>query len=122
MNRVAHPEANERPLEAFTHHWRRMHDQAAELAALAGLAQEPHSDALATFPERLFECGADKRALAWQGVDDIDAMLQPGLVALRTIAARGQSAGVPAMALWREFYRAREAVLALADANWDRAA
>ena len=41
-------------------------------------------------------------------------MLQPGLFALRAIAARGQDTTAPALALWREFHALRSALLALA--------
>lgn len=40
-------------------------------------------------------------------------MLQPGLAALRAMAARRQDTTAPAIALWREFHAYRNTLLAL---------
>ncbi|WP_354144922.1 hypothetical protein [Altererythrobacter litoralis] len=52
--------------------------------------------------------------LASDGIADLDAILRPGLVSLRTIRARGQDATAPALALWREFHALRTGLLSLA--------
>ncbi|MEL7445298.1 MAG: hypothetical protein AAGK02_05725 [Pseudomonadota bacterium] len=101
--------------EAFAIRWKRLHADAAELADQAGLAAEPLEGELAHFPALLYGQADWSIDLAWQSVDDIDAMMQPGLTALRTIAARGQDVTAPALALWREFHTARNAVMALVE-------
>ena len=50
-------------------------------------------------------------------MDDVDAVLQPGLTALRLIASRGSDTTAPALALWREFYFARTGLLAMCPAS-----
>ena len=93
--------------------WHDLHQTAENLAGLAKLAPAPFDDRVAAFGELLGNANDWQRDLARQGVEDIDAMLRPGLAALGTVTARGQDASVPAQALWREFHHAREAVLAL---------
>ncbi len=102
-----------KPLSELTRQWRALHEQAAELAQLAQLSPEPFEGDVADFPVAIGEAGPAQIGLAWQSIEDIDAMMQPGLTALRTITARGQNANVPALALWREFHSARSSVLAL---------
>lgn len=81
---------------------------------MAALSEEELSGDLARFPQDIAAIGGARLALAQDALNDIDAMLQPGLCALRAIAARGQDATAPALALWREFHAARSALLALA--------
>jgi len=61
----------------------------------------------------LDEASEWQRQMASQGIEDIDAMMRPGLTAIATITQRGADVQAPAMTLWREFHHAREAVLAL---------
>ncbi len=101
--------------EALAQRWEELHAQAAELAELAAIAPESFGKGLACFPERFEAASQWQRELVWQGIEDIDAMMQPGLTALRTIALRDQAVTAPALALWREFFCARNAVLALVE-------
>ncbi len=110
MRRAA---ATPKPQAQFAQNWRHLHDQAGEVAELAELSGEKFEGEIAAFPGNLSDAGKTAQELAWQGIEDIDAMLQPGLTALRTITARGQDASVPALALWREFHCARGAMLRL---------
>ncbi|MEM7701310.1 MAG: hypothetical protein AAF251_05180 [Pseudomonadota bacterium] len=113
---LSHPESNLTPaMQPLAARWHRLHEQAADLARMADLSPEPFGDALAGFPERLAAVSILQRELAEQGLEDIEAMLRPGLTALATLRKREASALAPALALWREFYDARGAVLALAD-------
>ncbi|MFU7527013.1 hypothetical protein [Qipengyuania sp. ASV99] len=98
---------------ALMQRWADLHTNAAKLASVAGLKPEPLDEELAVFPALLGEAGEWQRAMAKQGIEDMDAMMRPGLAALDRMAARGLDASVPALALWREFFLAREAVLAL---------
>ena len=81
---------------------------------MAALAEEPLDEELSSFPERIAQRGGPYLTLANEGVEDLDAILQPGLTALRTIRARGQDTTAPALALWREFHALRSALLNLA--------
>lgn len=101
----------------FAARWRRLHLQAHELARMADLSPEPFGETLASFPERLTTATKRQRQLAEQGLEDIEAMLRPGLSALATLKDRKAPATAPALALWREFYDARGAVMALAGAG-----
>jgi len=89
--------------------WAAIHADAARLNALARIAPEAEQPALADLlaAARDWQC-----ALAAQGIEDIAAMLAPGLAALATLSARGQDCAPPALALWREFHAARASVLA----------
>ncbi len=97
--------------------WNDLHAQAFQLAKLAKLAPEPDETELMDVPAMLGEANEWQRELAWQAIEDIDAMMQPGMVALRTILAREQDPHVPALALWREFHAARGSVISLANAG-----
>ena len=93
--------------------WAALHEDAAQLAQIADLAREGDTTSLSAFPGQLERASEWQCKLAMDAIDDIDAMMQPGLTALRIIAARGQDAVAPAQALWREFHAARQAVLAV---------
>ncbi|MFL0355084.1 hypothetical protein ACI5KX_01290 [Erythrobacter sp. GH1-10] len=105
------------PVGALARRWDELHRQAAELAGLAQLSGGAETHDAANFAERLTAAQQWQRELAWQGIEDIDAMMQPGITALKVITARGQDAGAPALALWREFHAAREAVLDMLEAK-----
>lgn len=94
--------------------WQELHARAADLAQLAQLSPEPFAGEIAAFPDRLNKATPRQRDLVRQGLEDLEAMMQPGLVALETLRRRGRAVHVPALALWREFYTARTAVMALA--------
>lgn len=99
------------PVGALARRWEELHDTAAQLATLAQIAPEPANAEISAFPGLLGNASDWQRELAWQGMADIDAMMRPGLAALRTLTERGQDASAPALALWREFHAARSAVL-----------
>ncbi|WP_390584799.1 hypothetical protein [Erythrobacter sp. MTPC3] len=106
-----------RPVAALAKRWDELHASAAELAHHAGLAPDNAVTDAATFEDALAKAHQWQREAVWQGIEDIDAMMQPGLTALKTIVARGQDAAAPALALWREFHFAREAVWATVGAR-----
>lgn len=98
---------------ALSMRWSALHDAAAAVAALAGIPAEP-MDALARgFPARVRDAGGWRRELAEQGVDDLSAIMQPGLAALLAVNARGGDARAAGLALWQEFVGARDGLLAL---------
>ena len=97
--------------------WQALHETAQEIAGMAALAREPFTNELAGFPARVADCGGNRAYFVERGLNDIDAMLQPGLTALRLIASRGSDTTAPALALWREFYFARAGLLAMCPAS-----
>ncbi|MHA7820707.1 MAG: hypothetical protein ACX930_13755 [Erythrobacter sp.] len=99
------------PVEMLEMRWNAVHATAAKVAALAAISPEPAKPHLAALPQMLAEADDEQRRLAARGIEDIEAMMRIGLVALATVDARGQDASAPALALWREFHHAREAVL-----------
>jgi hypothetical protein len=105
--------AAKEPLGALARRWEELHDEAGRLAALADLGPETAGPTLAGFAESLGAASEWQRELAWQGIEDIAAMMRPGLAALETLSERGQEPAGPALTLWREFHAARDAVLAV---------
>ena len=102
-----------RPVDSLARRWAELHREAGVLAQLAQLGPEsarPDADA---FAAALGDAQEWQRELAWQAISDIDAMMQPGITALKVIAARGQVAVAPALALWREFQIARDGLLSI---------
>jgi len=51
------------------------------------------------------------------GIEDLAAVMQPGLRALLSLTAQGQDTTAAALTLWREFHTARTAILDLIDAG-----
>lgn len=94
--------------------WAALHDAAAAVAALAGCEAEPISVAAADFPATIQAAGGWRRVLAEQGIEDLAAIMEPGLAALLASHARGANPAPAARALWQEFEAARTALLALA--------
>lgn len=101
------------PLDEMRARWTALHDRADALAAMAQLAAEPRSKTCDIFPDLTSQASSWQRNLAADAIGDIEAMIEPGLAALALLQERGQDPLAPALALWREFYTAREAVLAM---------
>lgn len=93
--------------------WAAVHEAAAAVAALAGLAEQPPGPQVRAFPARIAAAGGWRLELARNGVADLMAMMRPGIEALLTVSARGQDPQPAAIALWREFEHARAALVAL---------
>ena len=93
--------------------WTAINEAGQEIGRFATLAPEKLDGSLMEFPNAIETAGGTRLLLARETIGDIDAMLQPGLAALRAIAARGQDTTAPAIALWREFHASRNALLAL---------
>ncbi len=108
--RVAFGQAS---VSALSMKWSALHDAAGVVATLAGIAPEPMTAALRNFPATLRDAADWRRGLAEQGIEDLGAVMEPGLSALLAVHARGVSPAAPAMALWQEFVAARDALLAL---------
>ena len=99
---------------AMSMKWSALHDAASAAAMLAGIAPEPMTPDQRNFPAAMRDAGGWRRELAEQGVEDLSAIMEPGISALLAVHARGVDPGAAATALWREFVCARDALLTLA--------
>jgi len=93
--------------------WAALHEAAAIVARLAGLEEEHDLSAVREFPEAVGSVAGWRRELAEKGIDDLAAIMEPGIAALLSVNASGADPAAPALALWREFHAARAALLAL---------
>ena len=107
------PEFGQASASAMSMKWSALHDAVTVVGMLAGLAAEPSRPEIRNFPAVMRDTAGWRRALAEQGIDDLSAVLEPGLAALLAVHARGADPAVPALALWQEFHAARAALLAL---------
>lgn len=93
--------------------WAALQDAGKAVALLAGVQPEAISPRMRNFPALLRDTEPRRRAMAERGIEDLAAIMEPGLAALLAVKARGADAQVPALALWNEFCAARRALLAL---------
>ena len=93
--------------------WSALHDAVGVAGMLAGIAAEPMRAEVRNFPAVMRDAGGWRRQRAEQGIDDLAAIMEPGLAALLAVNARGVNPAVAAMALWQEFQVARSALLTL---------
>jgi hypothetical protein len=98
---------------AMSMKWSALHDAAGVVAMLAGLPAEQMTAAIRNFPASMRDIGGWRRNLAEQGIEDLSAIMEPGLSALLAVHARGASPAAAAQALWQEFLRARNALMDL---------
>lgn len=98
---------------AMSMKWSALHEAAGVVGMLAGLAPETMRPEVRNFPAVMRDAGGWRRALAERGVDDLAAIMEPGLAALLAVHARGADCSAPALALWQEFHATRAALLAL---------
>ena len=93
--------------------WSALHDAVGVVGMLAGLASEPMRPEVRNFPAVMRDAGGWRRERSELGIDDLAAIMEPGLAALLAVHARGVNSAVPALALWQEFHALRAALLAL---------
>jgi hypothetical protein len=108
------PQLGQGTTSAMGGKWSALHDAAAAVGAIAGLASEPMTPEARNFPALMRGAGGWRRALAEQGIEDLAAIMEPGLSALLSARAQGVNPTAAARALWHEFRAARDALLALA--------
>ncbi|NNC51553.1 MAG: hypothetical protein HKO08_00755 [Erythrobacter sp.] len=94
--------------------WDAVHEAAAAVATLAQLGPEEIGEDLRDLPRRASEAGGPQYELVARGIDDLAAVMQPGLRALLAMTDKGQDTTSAALTLWREFHKARDAIAALA--------
>jgi hypothetical protein len=93
--------------------WAAVHEAAAAVSELAGLAPEFRTPDVRNFPAIMRDTGGWRLRIAQQGVEDLAAILEPGLAALLALHGTGTPPAAAARALWQEFHGARAALLAL---------
>lgn len=93
--------------------WSALHDAAGSVAMIASAEAPKMTREIRNFPAAIRDAGEKRRKLAEQGIEDISAIMEPGLSALLAAHARGANPQAAAAALWGEFVRARDAVMAL---------
>lgn len=93
--------------------WDALHEAGAIVAELAGEDLGQDSLEIRAFPRAIAETGGWQARLARQGLDDLVAIMEPGIAALLAVNERGADTQVPAQTLWHEFDAARGALLAL---------
>ena len=101
------------PPGAVSLRWSALADAAHVVAALAGLESESETAEGRDFPALIRTAETWRREQAENGIADLSAVMEPGIVALLAIHARGSDSRPAATALWREFAAARGAILAL---------
>ena len=97
--------------------WEAVHEAAAAVGYLAQLAGEPADATIAGLPQRAIARGGWRLEMVARGIDDLSAIMQPGLRALLGLTATGKDTTAAALTLWREFHAARTAILALVPAR-----
>ena len=97
--------------------WAALQDAANAVAALAGLDPARPAREIRNFPALIREAAPWRRELASRAIEDMAAVMEPGIAALLGVQARGADPCPAAKALWREFTEARAAVLALLPPN-----
>ena len=98
---------------AMSMKWTAIHDAASAVSGLAGLSQEFRTAEVRNFPAIMRDTGGWRQSVAEQGVDDLAAIMRPGLAALLALQTDGVLTTAAATALWQEFLAARAALLAL---------
>jgi hypothetical protein len=101
---------------ALAAQWDAVHAYAAQIAGFAQLATETPPAERDTVIAKIVELPEPQRALVQHVLADMDAMLEPGVKALGALHDQGKDVTAPALTLWREFYRTRQAMLDLVNA------
>ncbi|MFN4037898.1 MAG: hypothetical protein ACK4IB_01055 [Erythrobacter sp.] len=101
------------PVDSMIARWHAIHSGMLRLAALAELAEANACIAAPDFIAALEQANDWQRELAWQGVEDIAAMLDAGMSALAVLESRGIAPRIPALTLWQEVDAAQRSLLAM---------
>lgn len=97
---------------ALSQKWSALHDAADAVAVIAGVPGGSSAAEVQHFPAVLR--AGWRHGLVEQGVDDLSALMEPGLSALLSALGRGTDPRAAALTLWKEFVAARDLVLGLA--------
>ncbi|MEZ5744743.1 MAG: hypothetical protein R3D89_13745 [Sphingomonadaceae bacterium] len=111
------PEFGQGSASALSMKWSALHDAAATVSTIAALQVEKMTPEIRNFPAVIRDVGGDRRARAEEGIEDLSAIMEPGVAALLAAYARGANPRAAAVALTQEFAAARNAIMALAPAK-----
>lgn len=117
LPRSGRPQFGQGSASALSMKWSALHDAAAAVATIAGGQAPPLPQAVRAYPAVMRDAGGWRRDLAEQGIEDLTAIMEPGLAALLAALARGANPKSAAIALWREFVQARDSLLLLIPAD-----
>ena len=95
--------------------WDAVHEAAYAVGRLAQLSREDWDETIAGLPQRAMQAGGAECELVARSVDDLAAVMEPGLRALLSLTAKGRDTTAAALTLWREFHCARTAILSLVE-------
>ena len=93
--------------------WAALTDAGQVVAMLAGVTTGRASREIRDFPMLLRDAKPWRREAAERALEDLSAIMEPGIAALMAINARGGDARPAAEALWSEFSAARAALLTM---------
>jgi hypothetical protein len=93
--------------------WGALREAARAIAALAGVRSQEEVAAMLAFPAGLRTVDSRRARLIEQSIDDLVAIMEPGVAALLSVHERGGDVVPAAKALWQEFASARLGLLAL---------
>ncbi len=93
--------------------WEAVQEAATAVGHLAQLGREILSEDIISLPLRAAEKGGRHYEMVARGIDDLAAIMQPGLRALLSLTAQGKDTTAAALTLWREFHTSRSAILSL---------
>jgi hypothetical protein len=110
---AARPAFGQSAANASSLKWAALQDAASVVASLAGIEPEPATPEIRDFPALIRDAAPWRRDLAERGIEDMAAVMAPGIAALLGVSARGADPRTAALALWHEFVAARGAILAL---------
>jgi hypothetical protein len=108
------PAGGGRETDSLVMGWDALHEAAAVVALLAGIPAEPFAGEMQAFGAKLAQAPHWLRDMVRQGIEDLAAIMEPGLAALLTVHSGGRDPTAPACALWSEFIGARDALLTVA--------
>jgi hypothetical protein len=97
--------------------WSSLHHAGTVLAALAEVEETATELEPYALPRSLTEGPAWRRELFERFALDARTALQPGIIGLAALVARGADPRAAAQALWAQFLASREALVALARQN-----
>ena len=98
---------------ALSMKWSALHDAASTVATIAQLPPIAMSKPVRHFPAIIRDVGGRARQSAERQIDDLNAVLEPGVAALLSAYARGANPRAAARALCEEFVEGRDAIMAL---------
>lgn len=107
------PSSHDPACVSLEERWNALQLKAGEIATLADLGEEQNGETREAFAHYLARADERAAAVAERGLEDMELLAAIGLKALTEVQARHKDAHAPALALWRELYHAREAVLSV---------